>query len=169
MNKYILLILLVLSVKLAGFSNHCNLPIRDGLYLVIKTGSDTTRFDKIKTSEIEIHFNSLFLEFADQDMSKILIDTSEFVPLELEKLPVTEPQTELKKKLMLSLTKEASEILKTFSAKHVMKHVVLVVDGEAVTMHKIREAITSGQLQITRCTDNACEKIAVALKDNIKQ
>jgi hypothetical protein len=49
-----------------------------------------------------------------------------------------------------------------------MERAVLVVDGEALTLHKIREAITSGKLQITRCNDNACERLLVKLKDNEK-
>lgn len=116
-----------------------------------------------------IKFNKMFIENKDDEIIRILIDTSEYVPLELEKAPTTEPQTEQKKKLMLSLTPAASEILKTFSAKHVMKKVIIVVDGEALTMHKVREPITSGQLQITRCSDNACEKLFIMLKGNVKK
>lgn len=169
MNKLILFLLITVIINEVSFSQTDSKNIiKDGLYLVIKTGSDTTYFESPKKTEFTIGFNKMFLEFADKDFSKVLIDTTEYVPLELDKLPTTEPQTELKKKLLISLTKEASEILKTFSAKHVMQKVVIVVDGEAVTMHKIREAITSGKLQITRCNDNACERIMVKLKDNIK-
>ena len=49
-----------------------------------------------------------------------------------------------------------------------MKKVVLVIDGEALTIHKIKEPLTSGLLQITRCNDNACEKLSLVLKDNVK-
>jgi hypothetical protein len=143
--------------------------IKDGLYLIDKPGTDTTFFDSISTNELIINFNQKFIENNAQEFTKLLIDTSEFVPLELEKLPVAEQQTELKKKLLLTLTKEASEKLKTFTANHVMRKVALVVDGEAVTIHKIREPITSGQLQITRCNDNACEHLVVKLKDNVKK
>jgi hypothetical protein len=143
--------------------------IRDGLYLIDKLGSDTMRFDSLSPKEILINFNHMFIENNEQEFTRILIDTTEFVPLELEKLPTTEQQTLLKKKLLLSLTKEASAKLKTFTAKHVMSKVALVVDGEAVTIHKIREAVTSGQLQITRCNDNACEHLVVKLKDNVKK
>ena len=143
--------------------------VNDGLYLVVRLGTDTTQFDSIAKGQVVINFNKMFIENTGQDFTRILIDTSEYVPLELEKAPTTEPQTDLKKKLMLSLTPEASEILKTFSAKHVMQKVVIVVDGEALTMHKIREAITSGQLQITRCSDNACEKLFIMLKGNVKK
>jgi len=70
---------------------------------------------------------------------------------------------------MLSLTPAASEILKNIFGKECDEKVVIVVGGEALTMHKIREAITSGQLQITRCSGNACEKLFIMLKDNVKK
>lgn len=70
---------------------------------------------------------------------------------------------------MFSLTKDASEKLKVFTENHIMSRVALVVDGQAVSIHKIREPITSGQLQITTCSDNACERLVVKMKSNLKQ
>ncbi len=135
--------------------------IADGLYLIKKEGRDTKRFDSVTKSDVVVQFDKMFVEDKEQAHIRLLIDTSDYVPLELEKSPVTEQQTETKKKLLLSLTKSASEKLKTFTAKHVMKHVAVIVDGEALTMHRIKVAITSGQLQITRCNDNACELLYV--------
>jgi hypothetical protein len=161
----IIFILCTTSFSQTGSKNAVN----DGLYLVIKPGTDTTQFDSMAKGQVVITFNKMFIDNTGQDFTRILIDTSEYVPLELEKAPTTEPQTDIKKKLMLSLTPQASEILKVFSSKHINEHVVIVVDGEALTMHKIRVAITSGQLQITRCSDNACEKLFIMLKDNVKK
>jgi hypothetical protein len=39
----------------------------------------------------------------------------------------------------------------------------LVVDGQIVTLHKIRSVVTDGKLQITRCTDDACQVIRAKL------
>ena len=44
-----------------------------------------------------------------------------------------------------------------------------MINGQAVTLHIIRMPITEGKLQVTRCTDHACEKLLVALKDNVVQ
>lgn len=143
--------------------------IPDGLYLIVKIDTAATQVDTLSSKEIAIYFSKLFEDFNSDEYLRIIIDTTEYVPLELEKAPTTEQQTEAKKKLLLSLTKEASEKLKFFTTNHVMNHVALVVDGEALTMHKIKEPITSGQLQITRCNDNACERLYVTLKDNIKK
>ncbi len=142
--------------------------IPDGLYLIAKIDTAAAQVDTLSSKQISIYFNKLFEDFNSDEYLRIIIDTTEYVPLELAKAPTTEQQTEAKKKLLLSLTKEASEKLKSFTTNHVMNRVALVVDGEVLTMHKIREPITSGQLQISRCNDNACERLYVTLKDNIK-
>lgn len=144
-----------------------NIP--DGLYLITRTDTTNINEESRSTKEIEIRFNKLFLEFSSDEYLKIFVDTAEYAPLILEKVPTTEQQTEAKKKLLLTLTKEASERLKIFTSKHLSKHVVLVVDGEALTIHKIKEPITSGLLQITRCDDNACEILNLTLKDNVQK
>ena len=136
--------------------------IPDGLYLITRTDTTNMNEESRSSKEIEIRFNKLFLEFSSDEYLKIFVDTAEYVP-------TTEQQTEAKKKLLLTLTKEASESLKIFTSKHLSKHVVLVVDGEALTIHKIKEPITSGLLQITRCDDNACEILNLTLKDNVKK
>lgn len=143
--------------------------IKDGLYLIDKIDTIATQLSPLSHNEMAVSFSKLFAEYNSDGFLRIIIDTTQYVPLELEKAPTTEQQTEQKKKLLLSLTKEASEKLKSFTAAHVMSRVVIVVDGEALTMHKIKEPITSGQLQITRCTDNACERLYVKLKDNVKK
>lgn len=142
--------------------------IPDGLYLVIRTETDSLKKSSLAVTEKRIGFNTLFKEFNDSTLAFLVIDTSDYVPLSLQNEPLAVPQSDNRKKLLLSLTPEASEILKRFSSQHVLKTVAIVIDGEAVSKHLIKAALTSGQLQITRCNDNACEQIAVSLKDNVK-
>ncbi len=143
--------------------------IPDGLYLIVKIDTVETQVDTLSSKEIAVYFSKLFQDYNSNEYLRIIIDTTEYVPLELDKAPTTEQQTEAKKKLLLSLTTEASKKLKSFTTNHVMNHVAIVVDGEVLTMHKIKVPITSGQLQITRCNDNACERLYLKLKDNIKK
>lgn len=165
----IILAALTISISLRSLAQTQSVyTIPDGLYLIAKIDTAAAQVDTLSSKQIPIYFNKLFEDFNSDEYLRIIIDTTEYVPLELEKAPTTEQQTEAKKKLLLSLTKEASEKLKSFTTNHVMNRVALVVDGEVLTMHKIREPITSGQLQISRCNDNACERLYVTLIDNIK-
>jgi len=172
-TDYLIRTILTTIVVISGFNGFAQTSsvqtIPDGLYLIIKTDTTNLKMDALASNEMQIYFSKLFEDYNSEDNFSIIIDTTEYVPLVLDKAPMTEQQTEAKKKLLLSLTPEASEKLKSFTTKHVMKHVVLVVAGEALTMHKIKEPITSGQLQITRCNDNACEQLNLSLNDNIKK
>ena len=90
-------------------------------------------------------------------------------PLQLKHKPTTENQADNRKKLFLTLSDKAAQQLKEFSARNLNKLTSIVVDGQALTMHKVRTVLEGGHLQITRCTDNACELLFVALQDNVTQ
>ncbi len=142
--------------------------LQDGLYLVKRVIYDTTKI-KSKDASGSVHFNSLFVENAPEGAKALLLDTNNFVLLELASEPELIPQTENKKKIQLSFSRLASDRLASFTSNNLMKQATLVVDGEALTVHKIRAAITGGKMEITRCGDNACERIYATLKDNVKR
>jgi preprotein translocase subunit SecD len=63
----------------------------------------------------------------------------------------------------LTRSEEAAADLERVSREHLGQTVALVVDGEVVTMHKIRSVISDGKVQVTRCTDNACQYLYTRL------
>lgn len=162
---FFILACLCLSAKLISQNKT---KLQDGLYLVKHVIYDSTKI-KTKDAGRSVHFNALFLDNAPEGAKALVLDTTNFVPLELATEPELIPQTENKKKIQLSFSRLASERLASFTSNNLMKEAALVVDGEALTVHKIRAAITGGKMEITRCGDNACEKIYVALKDNVKR
>ena len=164
-------ILILLTFFILAFTGiiYSQNTIKDGLYLIDRIDTVASQPDLRSEKEIAVYFSPMFEEYNGDEFTRIIIDTTQFVPLELEEPPKTEQQTDNKKKLLLSLTKEASEKLRTFTTENLMRKVALVVGSEALTVHKIKTAITGGQLQITRCTDNACETLYVKLKDNVKK
>lgn len=143
--------------------------LHDGLYLIDELEIASPEKTRLDTSKAIIHYNSAFIEGDPIDYAPISIWTNDYVPFDLRVEPSTRPQTENKKLLLLTLTDKASEKLIEFTTKNVMKYVVIVVNGEAVTVHRIKEPITSGLLQITRCNDNACEQLFQVLKDHVKK
>lgn len=161
---FFILACVCLSTKLRSQNKH---TLHDGLYLVKQVIYDTTKI-KPKDAGRSVYFNALFLDNAPEGAKALLLDTSTFVPLELTSAPELIPQAGNKKKIQLSFSRLASDRLASFTSNNLMKQVTLVVDGEALTVHKLRAAITGGKMEITRCGDNACEKIYVALKDNVK-
>jgi preprotein translocase subunit SecD len=61
--------------------------------------------------------------------------------------------------LWLELTPEAGSKLEKLTREHLGGRVAFVIDGEPVTLHKIRSVITGGQFRLSRCTDTACQYI----------
>jgi len=120
----------------------------------------------LNTGEVLIGFDTLF---NPGDFTRVVVDTSDYVPLELGVSPVAEPEAGNKKLLSVSFTAPAAAKIKSFTAKRLMKEVVIVLDGKAITMHKIRDTITGDKMQITRCGDDACEYLYVKMKNRIKK
>jgi len=145
-----------------------NNKLNDGIYLVLNEYTDTSN---IKNGQGKlIDFSHYFLEdnFKGQPL-KLEIDTAEFVQIELEKMPDSLVQPDKRINLILSLTDSSGEHLSGFTEKHVGQKVAIVIGGKAVTEHKVRAKIEGGQLQITRCTDNACKYLFEELKKNVRK
>ena len=150
-------------------NNSCSKSkIEDGLYLLTGESNDTSVFGHLDTNHRIIRFNKKFADSVDQKVY-LLIDRSDFVPLLLASEPDSVQMPDKKTKLLLNLTNPAGEKLKTFTAKHLNQKVVLVMNGEALTKHKVRSVISDGKIQITRCTDNACEYLYYEIKEKMKK
>jgi hypothetical protein len=141
--------------------------IEDGFYLVINTWEDSTSIIP-STGKIISYSRDFLGDNTSGQPLFIEVNTSEFVPLKLSKKPKGIEQEDKRINLLLSMTDSAGAMLEKFTEKHVTKRICIVIDGEAVTLHKIREKITGGRLQIARCTDNACQHLLVELEDNIE-
>lgn len=162
--KYIFTIIF----SLFSIISYSQKKINDGLYVVEKLEIKKGYKEKSKQKQI-VHFNPQFTLENPDEYGPIVIWKNDYVPLDLSKEPETQQQTDEKKLLLLKLTDKASEKLKAFSTKNLMKHVAIIVNGDVLTVHKIKEPLTSGLMQITRCNDNACEQLYKVLKDNVKE
>jgi preprotein translocase subunit SecD len=95
----------------------------------------------------------------NEPLTYVAIDPKDYVPLIIEGKPEMKSDGQGKSVLTVSLTRKNAERAETFTRAHLGGRIAMVVGGEIVTLHKIRSVITGGKMQITRCTDNACEVI----------
>ncbi len=165
--KRIFSLMLFVCIHTIGFAQQ-NKQLKDGLYLVDKLLNDTTANTQGHNQAL-VHFNPDFLENAPTGSTSLLINTAEFVPLELKEEPSLLSQTNNKGKLQLTFSPQTSDKLERFTANHLMQQATLIVSGEALIVHKIRDTIRNGKMEITGCSDNACQRIYKALKDHIKK
>lgn len=138
--------------------------VPDGIYLVLD------QFDSQPNGVavgMVIPYNHDFLDDAEGEALFLAVDPVDYVPLQLATTPEGAIQKDKRINLLLTLESASARRLADFTTRHVSKRVATVIDGQAVTLHIIRMPITEGKLQVTRCTDRACEKLLVALKDNV--
>lgn len=163
MKKIILFVLLACMLASGMFIQHSK-QLKDGLYLVENVIYDTNPV-ALKPNQVMVHFNHDFPENSPDHATGLIINTADFVPLMLEEEPKPVQQTDTKK-LELTFSRPAAEKLEHFTEKNVMKQAAMIVNGEALTMHKIREAIHGGKMEITSSGDNTCQRIYVILKNH---
>jgi hypothetical protein len=93
----------------------------------------------------------------------VAINPTDYIPLLIEGVPEMQKDGQGKSILSVSLARKNVERTEAFTRAHLGGKIAMLVDGEIVTLHKIRSVISGGKLQITRCTDNACEVIRAKL------
>jgi preprotein translocase subunit SecD len=132
-----------------------------GFYLVAAEADSVVKLPAPSTEQRLVRYDYKFLR--DTERGKplyLLLPKNADVSLMLSKTP------ELKDKgengfpeLRLELTPEAANKLEKLTREHLGGKVAFVIDGEPVTLHKIRSIITGGQFRLSRCTDTACQYI----------
>lgn len=95
----------------------------------------------------------------NEPLTYVTIDPKDYVPLIIEGTPEMKSDGWGKSVLTVSLARRNVPRAEAFTRAHLGGRIAMVVDGEIVTLHKIRSVITDGKVQITRCTDDACEVI----------
>ncbi len=99
----------------------------------------------------------------DEPLTYVAIDPKDYVPLIIEGTPEMKSDGEGKSVLTVCLAKKNAQRAEAFTRAHLGGRIAMVIDGEIVTLHKIRSVITDGKVQITRCTDDACEVLRAKL------
>jgi len=152
------------SIRQDGGAHQLKVP--DGFYLILNEWADTTGIGPVEGAVIR--FSHDFLDDNTKGQPLFLeVMTSEYVPLILSRKPESVEQKDRRINLLLTMTPGAGRELERFTGKYTGRKTCIVVGGVAVTKHKIREKITGGRLQISRCTDNACKYLLPELEDNL--
>lgn len=142
--------------------------LSDGMYLVVDEVSDETHEPVLASSSHTIvNCSELLIENNDNKFRRVIIDTSDYVPLILKVKPKTEQQTETKKKIEIELTRSVSDKLEKFTTVNLNKRIALIIGNEVISMHGIKMPITGGQFQISYCGPDMCEILVSKLINNV--
>lgn len=100
-----------------------------------------------------------------EERSWLAIDPVGAVPLQLAEAPEARDDDDGRALLSVRLAEDRVDDLAAFTAAHLDRLAAILVDGEVVTMHRIRAVIEDGRLQITRCDPSSCAAIRMRLVD----
>jgi preprotein translocase subunit SecD len=149
-----------------GSKSAAQSALADGLYLVVRDSDKKEALGRIEHNERLLLDDSHFLEPSERhpDLYTVL-QTDSFVPMTLAQAPTRRKDPRYRTALYVELAPEQIPVLEKFTRQNLGKRAAIVVGGDIVTVHKIKEVIKGGALQITRCTDNACEVLYAKLKE----
>jgi preprotein translocase subunit SecD len=112
------------------------LPLKDGEVLVV----NHYRYEK---------------KGDDQPPRYVVVRSVPEVALELASEPKAEKEGKEVVRILLKLKPKAASALERLTREQRGKAIAIVLGGEVVTMHKVREAIKGGEVQITSCAAGA--------------
>ena len=136
-------------------------PLENGAYSVLREAPtpQDARVEGVPHAVLSYDRRKYSHAPPNEPLTYVAIDRRDYVPLIIEGTPELKPDGQGKSVLTVSLSRKNAERVESFTREHLGGRIAMVVDGEIVTLHKIRSVITGGKVQITRCTDNACEVI----------
>jgi preprotein translocase subunit SecD len=137
-----------------------------GFYLVAAEAATQAALPEPTGAQQIVRYDYKFLRDVESTQPRyLLLPIKADVPLVLAKEPELDPKGENGfPEVRLELTPEAAKSLESLSREHLGRQVVFMIDGEPVTIHKIRSVISGGQFRLSRCTDNACRYLYGRLK-----
>jgi len=148
----------------AGVPQGSAVPIANGIYAVLAEGPTRQEMDQQKAPHYVLLYDRKYLDENPKQAPKyVALDSSSFVPFVLAEAPKIDGTYRDHPVLSLRLAPKNVKLLESFTSAHLGGSVATVIDGEIVTMHKVRSVIEDGQVQISRCTDNACRILRMKL------
>ena len=124
----------------------------DGLYAVLRDNLKEKDVLPLKDGEALIVNHHRYLKNDDNEPLRFLVvRSSPDVDLDLADAPKAVKEEEEVVRILLKLQPKAATALERLTSDRRGGQIAIILGGEVVTTHKIREVIKGGELQITSC------------------
>jgi preprotein translocase subunit SecD len=142
----------------------------DGVYAVLRESAMEKDVLPLRDKEALIVQRHRYLKDGDKAPPRFLvIRPTPDVRLELDGPPKAEKEAGMVTRILLKLRPAAAADLERLTAANLDKQVAIVLGGEVVTVHRIREAIKGGEVQITNCAAGAADFLLEQLQAHVKK
>jgi hypothetical protein len=141
----------------------------DGIYAVLREGPRRADVLPVGKGEVVVAYDYNFTKKpGGGDPRFLVLHTSPEVPLVLAESPKAVREGDDTVALHLRLRRDHARALERFTRDHHGGKAAIVVGGELATVHKIRQVITGGAVQITSCTEGGCAFLLRRLQDGLR-
>jgi hypothetical protein len=138
--------------------------LANGVYAVLHEGLTRQEVQTEKRPHVVLVYDRKYSDAdKDQPPKYVALDTAFFVPLVLAGPPEAQKEGRGWTLLNVTLAPQHVKTLEDFTRAHLDGLVAVVIDGEVITMHKVRTVIVDGKARITRCSDDACRTLLLKL------
>ena len=137
----------------------------DGVYAVLRDSLDEKAVLPLKAGEALIVHHHRYLKNDGKETPCFLVVLSApDVDLDLAVAPKAVKEGEEVVRILLKLQPKAARALERLTSDRVGQKITIILGGEVVTMHKIREVIKGGEIQITKCAAEAANYLFEQLR-----
>lgn len=152
--------ILSFSSKPALAADKTNAEVQDGFYHVLRKSKTEHDVRPIKPEE-KLLINDYQLAAADEQEAPdyVVVEKSPYIPLSLSESPLKEKDDKDRPSLLLKLATRQIDPLEQFTRKNLGETIAIIIGGNVVSTHKIKQPITGGLIQISRCSKHGCEVI----------
>jgi preprotein translocase subunit SecD len=139
----------------------------DGVYAVLRESLKEKDVLPLKDGESLIVHRHRYLKKDDKEPPRFLVVRSApDVALDLIGEPKAVKEGEEVVRILLKLQPKAAMALERLTSDRLGRQITIVLGGEVVTMHKIREVIKGGEVQITSCAAGAASYLLAQLQSH---
>jgi preprotein translocase subunit SecD len=143
--------------------------IPDGVYAVLRESLKEKEVLPLKDGEVLVAHRHRYLKKDDKEPPRFLVVRSiPDVELDLAGEPKAVREGQDVVRILLKLQPKAATALERLTSDRLGKEITIVLGGEVVTMHRIREAIKGGEVQITSCAAGAANYLLEQLQRHQK-
>jgi preprotein translocase subunit SecD len=130
----------------------------DGVYAVLREGAAEKDLLPLKDREVLSVDRRLYEKEKDRQPQRyFVVRSSPDVVLDLAGEPKAVKEGDEIVRILLKLQPKAAAALERLTADNVGKQVAIILGSEVVTVHKIRDVIKGGEVQITCCAPGSAK------------
>ena len=157
MRRWLCLIAAWLFVAgVASAQDQAARKLPDGVYAVLREGAMEKDVLPLKKGEaLAVQRHRYAKNDAKEPPRYLVVRTAPDVKFDLASEPKADKQGDEVVRILLKLKPAEAAALERLTAGRIGEKVAIILDGDVVTMHKIREAIQGGEVQITNCAAGA--------------